>query len=563
MIVDPDGVALALQHWKQLLGPEFVTTESSACREAETATFATWQKIPAILRPGTREQVQECLRIANRFGAPLYPISSGKNWGYGSRVPPADGCTLLDLSRLDRIHDFNEELGYVTVEPGVTQKRLHDFLKDRGSRLWMDATGSSPECSLIGNAIERGFGHTPYADHFAHVCGLEIVLPTGELIETGASRFPNSLAAAVWRSGVGPTLDGLFSQSNLGIVTRMTIWLMPRPEAFEAFFFRCESRDGLPALIDRLRELRMSDVLRSAIHIANDYRVLAGLRQYPWADAHGQTPLSPELLSGFRTNFSFGYWNASGGLYGTAGQVAEAKRLLKRALVGQRGKLKFLRPSTLQLAKRFAAPFRVITGWDISRTVALVEPIFGLMQGIPTEHALASAYWRKRTPAPNDPDPDRDFCGLLWFAPVAPADGIQVANLAEIASKTLFSFGFEPMISLTMLTPRAVSCVVSITYDREIPGQDPHAMACYEELVTRCNRAGYYPYRLGIQSMCAVPDTEAYRVMLRKLKKALDPNSVLAPGRYDAGEPLETALEASADSTPIAEKRLREKSEEN
>ncbi|MBV8476021.1 MAG: FAD-dependent oxidoreductase, partial [Acidobacteria bacterium] len=129
-------------------------------RNMEVATFATWQRVPAILRPANRNQVQECFRIANRFGTPLYPISSGKNWGYGSRVPPADGCSILDLSRLNRIIDFNEDLGSVTVEPGVTQRRLHQFLRERGSLLWMDATGSSPECSLIGNAMERGFGHT-------------------------------------------------------------------------------------------------------------------------------------------------------------------------------------------------------------------------------------------------------------------------------------------------------------------------------------------------------------------------------------------------------------------
>jgi 4-cresol dehydrogenase (hydroxylating) flavoprotein subunit len=542
-----DGLTLALQYWERLLGAEFVSVEETSLRAAETATFATTQRIRAILRPGTREQVQESLRIANRFDTPIYPISSGKNWGYGSRVPPIDGCTLLDLSRLDRIVDFSEELGYVTVEPGVTQKRLHQFLKDRGSRLWMDATGSSADCSLIGNAMERGFGHTPYGDHFSHVSGLEVVLPTGEVIETGSARFPQSLSAAVWRWGLGPSLDGLFSQSNLGVVTRMSISLMPAPEAFEAFFFRCESSDGLPQLVDAFRELRMHEVLRSCIHVGNDYKVLGGLRQYPWADTREQVPLKPELMANFRKKLSFGYWNASGGLYGTKRQVSDAKRSLKRALAGQVGSLKFLRARTLQAAKRFARPFRALTGWDISRTVELVEPVFGLMQGVPTEHFMASAYWRKRTPVPRDPDPDRDLCGLLWYSPIAPARGAQVADLTQIASQTLLSFGFEPMISLTMLTPRTVLCVISITYDRQTAGQDSQAKACYDELVRRCNRGGYYPYRLGIQSMYDVPsDSDSYRDLIRNLKRAVDPNGILAPGRYDAVEQLEPAHAANS-----------------
>lgn len=529
----PDQLALSLRHWEQILGAEHVRTDPATLATAEAATFATGHRIPAILRPADREQVQQCLRIANRFGTPLYPISSGKNWGYGSRVPPRDGCAILDLGRLDRILDFNEELGYVTVEPGVTQARLYEFLRDRHSRLWMDATGSSPDCSLIGNVMERGFGHTPYGDHAAHVCGLEVVLPTGELIETGSARFPNSLTAAVSRCSVGPALDGLFSQSNLGVVTRMSIWLMPEPPAFEAFFFRCTASDGLPPLIDSLRTLRMHEVLRSSVHIGNDYKVLGGLQQYPWADAGGQTPLPRRLIDVYREKLSFGYWNASGGLYGTKRQVSEAKRLLRSSLAGHPGQLKFLSARTLRLAKRFAQPFKAFTGWDMSRTVELVEPVFGLMRGVPTRHALASVYWRKRMPVPEDPDPDRDKCGLLWYAPIAPAQGTQVANLAQIATETLLSFGFEPMISLTLLTPRTVSCVLSITYDREVAGHDEQAMACYQELVSRCNAAGYYPYRLGIQSVAQAPQSGAYADLIRNLKKVLDPNGILAPGRYD------------------------------
>lgn len=525
----------ALEQWARILGSEYVSRDPQLLGEAETATFATSQRVVAVLRPYDRAQVQECLRVANHSGISLYPISSGKNWGYGSRVPPADGCVLLDLSRLTRILDFSEELGYATVEPGVTQRQLYGYLRQRGSRLWMDATGSSPDCSLIGNAMERGFGHTPYGDHFAHVAGLEVVLPTGEVVETGSARFPGSLTGAVNRWGVGPSLDGLFSQSNLGVVTRMTVWLMPEPECFEAFFFRGEDAEGLPALIDGIRELRLRDVLRSSIHIANDYKVLNGLRQYPWELTGGGTPLTPELMGRLRTSMTFGFWNASGGLYGTRPQVCEAKRLLRRALNRQGGKLRFLSEKKLKLARRFARPFSVIMRWDVTRTIDIVEPVVGLMRGVPTTQTLASAYWRKRAPAPADPNPDRDGCGLLWYAPVAPARGREVAALTELASQVLLRSGFEPMISLTMLTPRTVYAVVSITYDREVAGEDERAMSAYQELSQRCMQAGYYPYRLGIQAMQDSAGTAAYGSVLGRLKAALDPNGVLAPGRYEAG----------------------------
>ncbi len=126
-------------------------------------------------------------------------------------------------------------------------------------------------------------------------------------------------------------------------------------------------------------------------------------------------------------------------------------------------------------------------------------------------------------------------------------------KLVQIAMQILLSFGFEPMISLTMVTPRSVSCVISITYDREIPGQDEQAMACYDELVTQCNRGGYYPYRLGIQSMGRTIQPDAYSDLIRRLKRTFDPNRILAPGRYDESENLESAQEAL---TPTAAQTL-------
>jgi 4-cresol dehydrogenase (hydroxylating) len=227
---------LALADWTDVLGSAYVITDRDRLDSAQTTTYATHHVVPAILRPSCREQVQECLRVANKYRVGVYPVSSGKNWGYGSRVPVDEVSVLLDLSRMNRILDFSEDLAYATVEPGVTQSQLSAFLRDQKSNLWMDAGGGAPESSLIGNTMERGFGHTPYGDHFAHSCGLEVILPTSERIETGFSRFPDTKTGPLYRWGVGPVLDGLFSQSNLGVVTRMSIWLMPAPEYFSRVF---------------------------------------------------------------------------------------------------------------------------------------------------------------------------------------------------------------------------------------------------------------------------------------------------------------------------------------
>jgi 4-cresol dehydrogenase (hydroxylating) flavoprotein subunit len=538
----------ALTAWSAALGPENVVTGEPSLRAAETATFASTHRIPAIIRPGNRQEVQECLRIATRFATPVYPISSGRNWGYGSRIPPADGCVLMDLGRMDRIVDFNEALAYVTVEPGVTQAQLYAFLEERGSKLWMDATGSSPQCSLIGNAVERGFGHTPYGDHFAHACGLEVVLPTGDVVETGFARFPSARAAPLYHWGVGPSLDGLFSQSNYGIVTRMTVWLMPRPEYFQAYYFRCQEAGQLKTTIDALRPLRLDGTIRSASHIANDYKVVAALRQYPWLETGGRTPLGGTMMAQFRKDLKIGAWNGSGALYGTKRQVKEARRLLRKALQGSAQHLQFLDDRTLQLASWFAKPYQLISGWNLERTLAVLKPVYGLMKGIPTEHTLASTYWRKSFAPPVAMDPDRDGCGLLWCSPVAPNDGAAASHLTALISEHVLAHGFEPAISLTMISGRALACIISLAYDRDIPGEDERAMACYRHLLRILAQCGYYSYRLPVGMMSAMSEPGAYTNLLDGIKHALDPSGILAPGRYirDTRQSVENARVASA-----------------
>jgi 4-cresol dehydrogenase (hydroxylating) flavoprotein subunit len=529
----------AVRQWELVLGTENVIAAEDQLRTASTATFPVRQRVAAILRPATREEVRHILRIASHFGIAIYPVSSGKNWGYGSGVPVSDGCVVLDLSRMSRILDFSEELGYVTVEPGVTQAQLFEFLQTRNSRLWIDGTGSSPDCSLVGNTLERGFGHTPYGEHIAQVCDFEVILSTGEILETGAARFPGALAAPVYRWGLGPSLDGLFAQSNFGVVTRMTFWLMPAPEHFQAFFFRCDRPDALTALVDALRPLRLNGTLRSAIHIGNDYKVLAGIQQYPWKETGGTTPLREDLMRGFREQLGFGAWNGSGGLYGSRGQVAEARRLVRKALTGKVDKLQFLDDRMLALAGRFSSAFRLFARWDIGRALELVRPVYGLMKGIPTDQPLRSAYWRKRTPPPAQMHPDRDRCGLLWLSPVAPAEGRHALTLAETSSRIMLSRGFEPMLSITLITERALICVISITYDRDQPGEDERALACYQELHRDLEAKGYHPYRLGIQSMAALraagPAGGTYSRLLEGIKHLADPAGILAPGRYGVG----------------------------
>ena len=523
----------AIAAWTELLTEQYAIFDPPELTAAATATYQTNEAVMAILRPHTTEQVQQCLQIATEYQIPVYPVSSGKNWGYGSRVPTASDCALLDLSRMDRIIEINPELAYVTVEPGVTQQQLYDYLQQQQANLWMDSTGSSPQSSLIGNVLERGFGHTPYGDRFDNVCGLEVVLPTGELVHTGFGRFSEAKATPVYRWGLGAYLDGIFTQSNFGIVTRMTIWLMPAPEYFQAFYFSIKSEEQLPALIDALRPLRLNGTIKSAVHIGNSYKVLSSIRQYPWQETDGVTPLPPETMDYFAESWDFGSWNGSGGLYGTKKQVAIARRLIKAALKGKVRKLQFVDDNTLKLAQAVAPQYKAVMGLNLPEMLKIIKPVYGLMKGIPTATQLKSTYWRKKTTPPEAMNPDRDGCGLIWCAPIAPLKGECAEEISSIATPIFRKHGFEPLISLTLLTERCLGCIITIAYDRSIPGEDEKAIACHEELLKAFSESGYYPYRIRVHDRDIITAGEgSYQELLQKIKAAIDPNNILAPGRY-------------------------------
>jgi 4-cresol dehydrogenase (hydroxylating) len=205
--------------------------------------------------------------------------------------------------------------------------------------------------------------------------------------------------------------------------------------------------------------------------------------------------------------------------------------LVKRALAGKVDKLQFLSDRLLQVATRFARAFGMITGWDLSKTLDLARPIFGLMKGIPTDKPMASVYWRKRNPPPAQADPDRDGCGLLWCAPVAPTGGAHAQKLASLTSEIVLRHGFEPTLSITLITERALICVIS-AYDRHVEGEDRRARVCFDELQSTFAANGYMPYRLGIQSMGQMQLSGAYGDLLASIKRSVDPANILAPGRY-------------------------------
>ena len=287
----------------------------------------------AIVRPINRDEVTELMKLVSRYRLRWHAISRGKNWGYGDACAPHNGSLIVDLGLMKRIVEINEELAYAVIEPGVTQGQLAEELQTRGGRLMLDVTGAGPDASIVGNVLQRGFGHTPYGDRTAHTCNYEAVLADGSVINTGFGAIKGSNVGHVYPYGRGPNYQGMLAQNNMAIITRMTVWLMPRPERIEGFAFKTDDLEAFGKIVDRIGQLRRDGTINSVVHLANDLRVVSS--QSWMSDYATKTgPFSEQERTQLRKRSGVGRWNGLGGIYGSAGIVAATRRRIQKELKG-------------------------------------------------------------------------------------------------------------------------------------------------------------------------------------------------------------------------------------
>jgi 4-cresol dehydrogenase (hydroxylating) len=262
----------ALAQIRTIVGAEYVVAEDTALAPYNKIMMAVpdEQHAPsAAVMPDSVEQIQAIMKVLNQHRIPVYPISTGKNLGYGSAAPVERGQLVMDLRRMNRILDVDADLCTALVEPGVTYQQLYDYLQEKKLPLWFSCPAPSVIAGPLGNMVDRGVGYTPYGEHFLFSSGMEVVLADGEVLRTGMGSMPGSNTWQVFKWGYGPTLDGIFTQSNYGIVTKMGMWLMPAPPDYRPFLIQYPEDADITKIVDALRPLRIAMVIPNAVVIAH------------------------------------------------------------------------------------------------------------------------------------------------------------------------------------------------------------------------------------------------------------------------------------------------------
>src|SRR5690606_37589612 len=174
----------AVEKFRALLGEENVLVEADQLvpynkimMPVENAAHAP----SAALTATTVEQIQGVVKICNEHSIPVWTISTGRNFGYGSAAPVARGQVILDLKKMNKIINIDPEMCTALVEPGVTFGQLYDYIEENRLPLMLSFSAPSAIAGPVGNTMDRGVGYTPYGEHFMMQCGMEVVLANGDV----------------------------------------------------------------------------------------------------------------------------------------------------------------------------------------------------------------------------------------------------------------------------------------------------------------------------------------------------------------------------------------------
>lgn len=493
-------------------------------------TYHNKHNIFAMLTPKNKNEVITCLSIANKYKIAVYPVSSGLNWGYGLIAAEDRFGVILNLCKLNKIVDYNEKLAYAVIEPGVSFKQLSEFLARNNSELMLSATGSSPETSIIGNTLEKGIGTGSYGERARYICGLEIILPSGECIQTSFGRFDAAAATNVNWAGMGPCLDGLFLQSNIGIVTQMTIWLRPIPEYLQLISFSLYNESKLPLLLNQLQFVALHGYAETGYTIFNDYKMLMANRQYPWSESYDVTPIPSNVKDSLKEKLALPEWKGHLQIKSASPKIGDMQKLLLasqlKECVDDLQYLASTREQSKDLIKQYFMNSEQIPKNADNR---LLLKHLGVTNG----ENISSVYWRVKALPPKHMHPASDGCGLLWVCPVIPFTANHIVCAISTIKEIMLHSRFEPAISISVISDKSVVLVVSIVYDKSDFAENDNANRCKDDLFHALAKQGYYPYRLPANSMYLAKGTnQHYQAFLNKIKMAVDPNIILAPNRY-------------------------------
>ena len=517
--VSPADFAAAIREFQAAVGPEWVFTDEATVDLYKDAYSPMWgeasEKVAsAAVAPESVEQVQAIVRTAGRYKVPLYTISTGRNLAYGGSAPVFSGSVVLDLKRMNRILEVNEDNACCLVEPGVSYFDLYRHIRERGLKLWIDPPDPGWG-SPVGNALDHGAGRTPlpYRDHFDAHCGMEVVLANGEVVRTGMGALPGAKTWQQFKYGAGPFVDGIFSQSNFGVVTKMGFWLMPEPEAVLAGSIMVPRHDDLIPFVKIISSLMYAGVVNCTFGMSSP--VFNGPRNAE-IEALLDKPDggSPEEWDAYARSKGTHFWQTSLNFYGPLNVVqAQWEHVKKRfsEIPGARfadGEVLHFPLSDEQISK-------------------ISDPVY---LGIPSLNVFSTLMQL-------DGDNGAPVAGHLDASPILPLDGRELLKAHRVFARLFKEQGLTQFVGFAMSYHWRSLIMFQGVHTTHDPKENARVRDTYARIIDTASQNGWGIYRTHAAFMDQVVGHYSYNnhallPLNETIKDALDPDGILSPGRY-------------------------------
>lgn len=236
--------AAVIQELRAVVGARGIVTNEAELRTYECDGLTNFRVMPAaVVLPTSAEQVQAIVRVCHHHQIPF--VARGAGTGLSGGALPIKGGVVISLQRLNHILDLDLPNGRIVVEPGIINQHISLHVADDGYFYAPDPSSQSV-CTIGGNIAENSGGAhcLKYGFTVNHVVGIEVVLPDGELAHLGGMTLDMP----------GYDLAGVFvgSEGTLGIVTKVTLRLVHKPEEIQTILAAFNTTDEAGAAVSAI-----------------------------------------------------------------------------------------------------------------------------------------------------------------------------------------------------------------------------------------------------------------------------------------------------------------------
>lgn len=443
-----------------------------------------------VILPGNADQVIDIVKYCSEIDMPIVPIAVGAPIN-GMNISIKDGL-IMDMSRMNKIHDIDPDEMVAVIEPGVTIGQMIKALEPY--ELMTSYPNSSPTVSVLANIIFlKGSGQhiTKYGTADYYLQGVEAVLGTGEIMKTGSG----ALDSSDWhfRNCLGPDLSGLFigSLGTMGIVTKAAVKLAPICKYTWSTAIGFEKIGDAVEPINHIGKFKMADYINGQYW----YTGVSADTDYPWEVTGGKAALPLDYMD---------KWRESKGL--TPVWFHLAIEGIDEREVAVRSKMvdEYLDSKNIRRLDMSNDSWYHVRDTQIQGTISTVAARFCRHRG-------------------------GGWSSLVFIAPIKRWGDI-LDPVMDMGRK----WGFDPTYLLKVFGPYAHTsqCRFVLSYNKSDPDERDRAKKFTAEFTQHAVKNGGIIHRQTLQPSVVMAHQPEYYSFFKQLKKLVDPKCILNRGVF-------------------------------